>query len=92
MEREGIGTGYFAILASCDTETLLQTAYSRNCMKRKKEYLAGHSDFVLAVWDGVSRNGTGQTVRYAWKLGRGIAIIHAKTLEITREQEINTAD
>ena len=82
---------YFTILASCDTETLLQTGYSRNCMKRKKEYLVGHSDFVLAVWDGIARNGTGKTIRYARKQGRGIAIIHAKTLEITREQKINTA-
>ena len=82
---------YFTILASCDTETLLQTGYSRNCMKRKKEYMVSHSDFVLAVWDGIARNGTGQTIRYARKQGRGIAIIHAKTLEITREQKINTA-
>ena len=60
-------------------------------MKRKKEYMVSHSDFVLAVWDGIARNGTGQTIRYARKQGRGIAIIHAKTLEITREQKINTA-
>lgn len=58
-------------------------------MKRKK-YMVGHSDFVLAVWDGIARNRTWQTIRYVKKLGRGIAIIQAKTLEITREQKINT--
>lgn len=52
--------------------------------------MVGHSDFVLAVWDGIARNRTGQTIRYVKKLGRGIAIIQAKTLEITREQKINT--
>lgn len=82
---------YFSIVASCDTETLLQTKYSRNCVQRKNEYLVEHSNFVLAVWDGMGRDSTSQTVRYARKLGRDITIIHPKTLEITREKELNMA-
>lgn len=82
---------YFSIVASCDTETLLQTKYSRNCMRRKTEYLMDHSSFVLAVWDGMGRDGTSRAVRYARKLGRDITIVHPKTLVITREKELNMA-
>lgn len=80
---------YFTILASCDTETLLQTKYDRGCMRRKAEYMADHSGFVLAVWDGSTRSEVGRTIRYARKLRRRITIIHPKTLEITRENELN---
>ena len=33
----------------------------------------------------------GQAVLYARKFGRGITIVYPKTLEITREKELNMA-
>lgn len=70
---------------------MLQTAYTPDCMKKRNRYMVDSSAFVLAVWDGTLRSGTGQTARYARELGRKITIINPKTLELTRENQLNTA-
>lgn len=75
---------YDAILRRCDRTTLLQTAYSPDCMAKRNRYMVERSGFVLAVWDGSPGSGTGQTVRYARKRGRQIVTLHPGTLEIDR--------
>lgn len=82
---------YYKIAGQCDESVTLQAAYSRDCMKNRNRYMVDHSEYVLAVWAGTPRSGTGQTVRYARSLGRQITIIHPKTLEITRENQPDTA-
>ncbi len=82
---------YYEIAGKCDQETILQTAYTGGCMKKRNHYMVDSSTFVLAVWDGTSRSGTAQTVRYARELCRKIIIINPKTLELTRENQLNTA-
>ena len=80
---------YFRIIKNCDKESLLQTQYSCDCMKKRNQYMVDNSTFVLAVWDGSFRSGSGQTVRYAQKFGRDITVIHPATLEIIREKQTN---
>ena len=58
----------------------------------RDQYMVDHSDHVLAVWDGSFRSGSGQTVRYAQKMGKMITIIRPDTLEITREKQTNKAN
>lgn len=82
---------YYEIAGKCDQETILQTSYTDDCMKKRNHYMVDSSTFVLAVWDGTSRSGTAQTVRYARELCRKIIIINPKTLELTRENQLNTA-
>ncbi|MCQ5144475.1 SLOG family protein [Enterocloster bolteae] len=82
---------YYKIAGRCDESITLQNTYTRDCMKKRNQYMVEHSGYVLAVWTGAPRSGTGQTVRYARSLGRQITIINPKTLEIIREKQPNTA-
>lgn len=77
---------YFRIIEKCDTEKLLQTKYSDDCMKRRNQYMVEKSEFVLAVWDGSFRSGSGQTVRYARKLNRNITIINPSNMQVIKEK------
>lgn len=76
---------YYDIIAASDKAAQLQTVYTRDCMAKRNRYMVCSSGYVLAVWDGSGRSGTGQTVRYARELGRTITIINPATREITRE-------
>lgn len=80
---------YFTIVEKCDKETMLQTRYTKDCMQKRNRYMVDHSKYVLAVWDGSFRSGSGQTVRYAQKTGRMITVIRPDTLEIIKEKQIN---
>nr|WP_308627840.1 SLOG family protein [uncultured Eisenbergiella sp.] len=82
---------YYEIAEKCDETTTLQTTYTSDCMKKRNYYMVDHSGFVLAVWSGIPRSGTGQTVRYARSRGRQIIVINPKTLEITKENQLNMA-
>lgn len=82
---------YYKIAGLCEESTMLQTVYSRDCMKKCSHYMVDHSEYVLAVWNGYVRSRAGETVRYARNKGRKIIIIHPETLEITRENQSTTA-
>ena len=47
--------------------------------------LVESAGFLLAVYNGVRRSGTGATVNYARKMGREIIVIDPVTLGITHE-------
>ena len=49
--------------------------YSKDCMLKRNRYLVEHSSFLLAVYNGTRRSGTGATVRYAQQLNREIIMI-----------------
>lgn len=82
---------YFDIIVRSDMATQLQGAYTKDCMGKRNHYMVEKSGHVLAVWDGAARSGTGQTIRYARKLGRELTIIHPATLEIIREKKTGPA-
>lgn len=82
---------YFDLIVRSDKENLLQGAYSADCIRKRDRYMVENSGYVLAVWDGVARSETGQTVRYAREKGRNITILHPFTMEITREKKIEPA-
>ena len=62
---------YFGIIEKCDTETLLQTKYTADCMQKRNKYMVDKSDYLIAVWDG-KPSGTGKTVNYAKSKGKKI--------------------
>ncbi len=47
--RERVRNKYFHIIEMADTETLLSTHYSEDCMKKCAEYMTGKSDFVFRI-------------------------------------------
>lgn len=77
---------YYSVISRCDTETLLQTAYTKDCMQRRNQYMAEQCDYLIAVWDG-SPSGTGSTVRYAEKINKMIIQINPKFLKDTGEKQ-----
>ena len=68
---EGERDRYQQILDQCDFETLVQRRYDRFCMMRRNQYMVDRSSRLIAVYNGVPKGGTCQTLRYAMK--RGVA-------------------
>lgn len=66
---EGERRRYFAILDQCDYETLVQHHYDRGCMMRRNRYMVDRSAHIIAVYDGVPKGGTAQTLAYALRKG-----------------------
>ena len=55
-------------------------------MLKRNRYMVDHSSFLLAVYNGAARSGTGATVNYARKMGREIIVIDPLTRQITSKR------
>ena len=66
---------YQRILERCDYETLVQHQYDRWCMMRRNRYMVDRSARLLAVYDGVPKGGTAQTLAYALRKGLAVTIL-----------------
>ena len=66
---------YEDILARCDYETMVQHTYDRGCMMRRNRYMVDHSGHIIALYDGVPKGGTAQTLAYALRKGLTTDII-----------------
>ena len=60
---------YRSILERCNFETLVQHSYDRFCMMRRNRYMVDHSGRIIAVYNGLPKGGTAQTLAYALKKG-----------------------
>jgi len=60
---------YFRLVSECDRETVLQKKYTPDCMVRRNRYMVEQSSVLIAVYDGIQRGGTMQTVHYAKQAG-----------------------
>ena len=67
---------YNDILDQCDYETLVQHSYDRGCMQRRNRYMADRSSMVIAVYNGIPKGGTAQTLAYAMKQGLKTVILN----------------
>jgi len=72
---------YFSIVERCDNETLLQRHYSKDCIRKKKEYMVKQSNYVLVVWNG-KPGGEGEILSIARTLGKIMILINANTFEV----------
>ena len=59
---------YRRLIEACDKKTLLQTAYTRDCMLKRNRYMVEKSSVLVTVYDDTS-GGTMHTINYAKKLG-----------------------
>ena len=66
---------YYKILDQCDYETLVQHHYDRGCMMRRNRYMVDRASRIIAVYDGVPKGGTAQTLAYALRKGLETDII-----------------
>ena len=74
---------YQAILDQCDLETLVQHHYDRGCMMRRNRYMVDRSSRIIAVYDGVPKGGTAQTLAYAMRRG-----LKTEILSLCQEESI----
>ena len=81
---------YFQLLENADEVLYTNTRYSSTCMYERNKYLALHTDYLLAVYDGVSKGGTAKTVRFAENRGIPVTVIHPNTLLVTSTREQKT--
>ncbi|MGN1099694.1 MAG: DUF1273 domain-containing protein, partial [Christensenellales bacterium] len=63
------------LLSVADKVTYVSDRYTLSCMQKRNEYMVDESDMLLAVWNGIEKGGTFNTVAYARKKGIGIEII-----------------
>ena len=66
---------YDSLLAQCDYETMVQHRYDRGCMMRRNRYMVDRSSRIIAVYDGVPKGGTAQTLAYALRRGLTVDIL-----------------
>ena len=66
---------YEGILDRCNYETMVQHVYDRGCMMRRNRYMVDHSSRIIALYDGVPKGGTAQTLAYALRKGLETDII-----------------
>lgn len=66
---------YQDILDHCDYETMVQHQYDRFCMMRRNRYMVDHARSILALYDGIPRGGTAQTLAYALRQGCSVTIL-----------------
>ncbi|MBO5340056.1 MAG: DUF1273 family protein [Oscillospiraceae bacterium] len=55
------------LLDQCDFETMVQHRYDRGCMMRRNRYMVDRSCRIVAVYDGIPKGGTANTLAYALK-------------------------
>ena len=63
------------LLDQCDFETMVQHHYDRGCMMRRNRYMVDRSCRIIAVYDGIPKGGTANTLAYAMKQGLDTDII-----------------
>lgn len=76
---------YHAILRQANEVIYAGQEYSRDCMLIRNRYIVDHSSFLLAIYNGIWRSGTGATVRYALKQGREVIIIDPISRDISHQ-------
>ena len=65
---------YNALIDSADRVTVLQTAYTSDCMMRRNRWMVDRSDLLLACYDG-RPGGTMNTILYAERSGLRVMLI-----------------
>lgn len=66
---------HHALLDRCDFETMVQHHYDRSCMMRRNRYMVDRSCRIIAVYNGIPKGGTFQTLSYAMKQDLTVHII-----------------
>jgi len=70
------------IFEKADEIITVSPEYSKFCMKKRNEYMVDNSSKLIAVVSDY-RSGTGQTIRYAEKMGLSKKIINANEIYVS---------
>ncbi len=64
------------VLSSCNKITVIQEKYDISCFMKRNKYMVDHSDIVIAIWNGIKKGGTYNTIAYAQGQGKNVIPIH----------------
>lgn len=70
------------VLKKADSVIVIREQYTPDCMLERDRYLVDHSEYIVAVFDGIRKGGTFYTINYAEKKKRNIILINPKTSDI----------
>ena len=76
---------YRSLLRQADEVWYVSQTYHKNCMLERNRRLVDSAAFLLAVYNGTQRSGTGMTVRYARERGRKIILIDPLSKRVVNE-------
>lgn len=76
---------YHSILKQADDVVYVTRKYRDGCMLERNRYMVDHSSFLLAVYNGAAKSGTGSTVNYARRKKLQIIIVEPISRSITHE-------
>ena len=79
---------YHAILRQADSVKYVSRDYYDGCMIARNHRLVESAGFLLAVYNGARRSGTGATVSFARRMGREVIVIDPITRLVTHESSI----
>lgn len=60
------------ILKMCDETHIVSDHYFRGCMDIRNRFMVDRADMVFAIWNGESKGGTWNTIKYARSKGKPI--------------------
>ena len=69
------------ILSACDSVHIISPVYHQGCMDKRNRFMADKADTVLAVWNGIEKGGTWNTICYARKIGKPVRYIMLHDLD-----------
>ncbi len=64
-----------SILTLCDRVHEVSPYYHTGCMQKRNVFMVDKSDLILAVWNGIEKGGTWNTIRYARQKNKPIQYI-----------------
>ncbi|MBQ7924619.1 MAG: DUF1273 family protein [Clostridia bacterium] len=71
---------YIDVLRRADTTLLLSPRYTKWCMQKRNRYLVENAFHVIAVWNGSTKGGTYNTIKYAQSQLRFIDVVSLPAL------------
>lgn len=64
-----------SILSVCDQIVAVSPCYHNGCMQKRNVFMVDKSDLILAIWSGIEKGGTWNTIRYARQKNKAVQYI-----------------
>ncbi|MBQ7225212.1 MAG: DUF1273 family protein [Clostridia bacterium] len=63
------------LLKMCNRVHTVSPYFHKGCMQKRNEFMVDRADLVLAIWNGIQKGGTWNTIKYGTKKGKAFKYI-----------------